>query len=209
MNTQKIKVGLQTSKYDEHILVVKRNILFQNKYWQGLKKVEMNEYLSLIEKEKEFLPRSLMESDPTYKQIIPYLVFEYENKFFLMQRKKEASEQRLKNKYSLGIGGHIRKEDLSDSNIINWAKREFEEEINYDGTYNVEPIGILNDDSNPVGQVHIGFVLLLHGNTDKIEVKSELKSGQLFSLEKCKELYNSMESWSQIVFDYLIKEKNV
>ena len=70
-----------------------------------------------------------METDPAYKQIIPYLVFTYENKYFLMQRQKKASETRLQSKYSLGIGGHIREEDMENCTLVDWAKREFEEEI--------------------------------------------------------------------------------
>lgn len=188
---------------DENILVVKREILFQDGPWHGLKTEKMEQYLNIINKNKEFHPRSLMEIDQAYKQIIPYLVFTYQNNFFLMQRKSKSSEQRLKNKYSLGIGGHIRKEDLGSENIIDWSKREFEEEIDYQGTFSIEPVGILNDDSNDVGKVHLGFVFLLKGNSDKISVKSELKMGKLMKIDSCSEFYENMETWSQIVFSHL------
>lgn len=191
--------------HDELILVVKRDKLFADKSWQGLSNVDSEKYLDLIAQEKEFLPRSIMETDFAYKQIIPYLVFTHENKYFLMQRQSNSTEQRLKNKFSLGIGGHIRQEDIQSKDIIHWAKREFEEEINYNGSYKIEAIGILNDDSNAVGQVHVGFVFLLHGDSANISVKSELKSGQLFTLDECKVYYENMESWSQIVFDFICK----
>lgn len=192
-----------TGQTDEHILVVKREKLFEKGSWQGVNKASMEHYLFLIEQEKEFLPRSLMENDPTYKQIIPYLIFTHQGNYFLMQRQAKASEQRLKNKYSLGIGGHIRQEDIVSKSIIDWAKREFEEEVSYKGSYRVEPLGILNDDSNSVGQVHVGFVLLLHGDSNDIHVKSELKSGKLVSLDECKAIYENLENWSQIVVDQL------
>ena len=73
-------------EHDELILVVKRAKLFPDGAWQGLQHIDSEKYFGLIEKEKEFLPRSLMETDPGYKQIIPYLVFTYDNKYFLMQR---------------------------------------------------------------------------------------------------------------------------
>ena len=61
----------------------------------------------------------------TYKQIIPYMIFEYADNYFLMERKSTASEQRLKSKLSLGIGGHIRQEDLDGGTIFDWASENF------------------------------------------------------------------------------------
>lgn len=188
---------------DELILVVKRDILFPEGAWQGLKTVNPESYLELIQKNKEFLPRMLMEQDPTYKQIIPYLVFQYEDKFFLMQRKKKATETRLQSKYTLGIGGHIREEDMVECTLLDWAKREFAEEIDYSGYLTINPLGILNDDSNLVGQVHMGFVFLITGNSDQIKVKEELESGKLLTLKECEEYYPNMESWTQIIYNYI------
>src|SRR5579871_1579108 len=174
------------SHIDEHILVVKRTALFPHGAWQGLKHVDVDEYLTLITRHQEFLPRSLMEVDAAYKQIIPYLIFAHNNRYFLMQRRAKASETRLQNKFTLGIGGHIRQEDLmTGTSIFDWARREFHEEVHYQGTFTIECLGLLNDDSNAVGQVHSGFVFLLHGNSADISVKSELKSGQLVTLEEC------------------------
>lgn len=189
---------------DEHILVVRREALFPNGVWQGISRIDCDEYLGIIQDNKEFLPRALMEEDPRYKQIIPYLVFTHDNKYFLMQRHATASEKRLQNKYSLGIGGHIRQEDLTEgATITDWAQREFHEEVIYSGALKVLPLGILNDDSTPVGQVHIGFVFLLQGDTSHISVQSELKSGTLYTLEELKQFYPTMENWSQIVYDAL------
>lgn len=202
-NTQQQKI-IQT--HDEHILVVKREHLFRNIHaWHGLEEVDFEKYLQIITEKKEFLPRSLMETDFNYKQIIPYLVYTHNNKFFLMQRKSTASENRLANKLTLGIGGHIRQEDMTDSSLFSWALREFHEEVHYEGNIAVKPLGILNDDSNDVGKVHIGFVLLLQGDSANISVKSELKSGTLLSLSECVAQRENMESWSQFVIDFLQK----
>src|SRR5579864_7392156 len=95
-----------TSSHDEHVLVVKRSHLLPTDAWHGLKKVDFDHYLHIIDHKKEFHPRSLMEQNPLYKQIIPYLIFCHEDKFFLMQRRSDASEKRLSNKLTLGIGGH-------------------------------------------------------------------------------------------------------
>lgn len=193
-------------KPDERILVVERNNLFAHESWQGLNQKSLESFLTIIQEKKEFKWRSQMENDPTYKQIIPYLIFQYHNTYFLMQRHAQASEKRLKNKYSLGIGGHIREEDLKGSTIFEWAQREFHEEVNYQGALTIKPLGILNDDSNTVGQVHVGLVLLLEGSSNNISIKSELQSGMLCSHETCKQYTSDMENWSQIIFPFLCEK---
>ena len=50
--------------------------------------------------------------------------------------------------------------------------------------------------------IYIGFVFLIEGDSDSIKVKSELKSGELFTLEECNQYYDLLESWSQIIVDY-------
>lgn len=190
-------------KWNEKILVVKRDHLFPNGLWSGLKEVDFDYYLKLIQEKKEFVARGPVETDKTYKQIIPYLVFEHEGRYFLMQRKSTSSESRLASKYSLGIGGHLREEDIKGSTLFEWAQREFDEEINYSGKLDIQPLGVLNDDSNDVGQVHIGFVFLLKGDSSNISIRSELASGSLLSFEECKVRYAAMETWSQLVLDFL------
>ena len=151
------------------------------------------------------MSRPEAETNPEYKQIIPYLVFTHAGKYFLMQRRATASEQRLASKYSFGIGGHIRKEDMDGNSFLDWSLREFHEEINYKGTLTAQPLGVLNDDSTDVGKVHIGFVLLLTGDSADIAIKSELKSGNLLSLEECSIYLENMETWSQMIYESLKK----
>jgi predicted NUDIX family phosphoesterase len=200
---QKTSLSPMAVPGDEHILVVKREKLFLRNSWQGFRPGPFDDIISRVEHNKEFKPRSLMELDPDYKQIIPYLVFMQNDLYFLMQRQDSSSEQRLKSKYSLGIGGHIREEDMGSSDMISWARREFHEEILYNGNFTVSPIGVINDDRNPVGQVHLGCVFLLTGDSPRISIKSELKSGRLLSLRSCSSFYDLMEPWSQMVYDVL------
>lgn len=209
MQTNVVKnIPNQNLANDELILVVKRNDLLEKDAFQGMVEVDFDHYLKVIQSKKEFLPRSIMEYDLAYKQIIPYLIFTFNNKFFLMQRRVEATETRLKNKFSLGIGGHIRQEDMTTDSIIDWATREFHEEVEFNGKLDIKPLGILNDDSNEVGKVHIGFVYLLQGDSDQIKVKSELKNGNLLTIQECQQYYENMESWSQLVFNFLKNKTN-
>lgn len=200
-----VQKAVEPTLQEEHILVVKRSDLFYDESWHGIRQTDLAEYIDRIKKLHSFQPRSLMEVDPTYKQVIPYIVFTHDNRYFLMQRKSTASEQRLRNKMSLGIGGHMRIEDMQSGDIVGWATREFEEEVTYSGTFDVHMLGLLNDDSNEVGRVHVGLVMLFQGSNSAISVKSELKSGRLVSLDECEEHYSSLESWSQMVFDMLKK----
>lgn len=194
-----------TTTRPESILVVKRDLFFgNNSSWHGINNTNFQIYYDRILSHAEFHPRNLMETDPTYKQIIPYLVFKYQNSYFLMQRSENASEQRLRNKYSLGIGGHVRREDLLEGNsLFDWARREFHEEINYTGNLSIKPLGILNDDSNAVGMVHVGFVLLLEGDSNQISIKSELKMGKMAQIEECFSVFENMESWSALLLEHL------
>lgn len=209
MNTAQNKIQTTqqpvTTSHDEDILVIKRDILFAENTWQGLQTDRTETYINCIAKHQEFLPRSLMEQDERYKQIIPYIVFRYNNAYFMMQRKASASEQRLKNKYTLGIGGHMRHEDMLNSNsVFDWAKREFHEEVVYSDPFTIKTIGFINDDSTEVGKVHLGLLLLIEGTSENIAVKSELKSGILTPLAEIKNYYDQMETWSQIAFSFLM-----
>lgn len=193
------------TKQDEKILVISRTILLsEDQDFTGFKPVSnLNTLESLITKHQLFMWRSEVENNTNYKQIIPYLVFKHQDTYFLMRRTSHASEQRLKDKYSLGIGGHIRQEDLVGKSMGDWANREFHEEVSYRSALTIKPLGIINDDRDPVGQVHFGLVYLLEGDSSGISVRSELKEGMLYTLQECLLFYDRMESWSQFVYDFL------
>jgi predicted NUDIX family phosphoesterase len=194
------------SHHQENILVVPRTKLFPDITPQGFIRTQLEMYQERIEQAKQFLPRAQMEQDPSYKQIIPYLVFAYENRIFLMQRKGSAGESRLASKYTIGIGGHIRKEDFVGSSISDWARREFAEEIDYHEPYTITPLGLLNDERNAVGTVHTGFVFLLTGTSASINIREELAHGRLATLQECRDVYPLMESWSQLLIDSFVND---
>lgn len=207
--TQQASVQPQNIKpiAHEYILVIPRDILFaHHQAWEGMNTTDFQSFIDIVHSSKEFILRAPAETNHAYKQIIPYLIFTHNKKIFVMQRRQEASEQRLANKLSIGIGGHIREEDIQGTDLASWAEREFHEEVSFDGKIMIEPVGILNDDSNDVGKVHLGFVYLVHGSHEHITIKDEHKSGQLYSLEECEEMFARMEGWSQESFK-AIKEK--
>ncbi|HSX19432.1 MAG TPA: dCTP deaminase [Candidatus Saccharimonadales bacterium] len=201
------------AKHNERVMVVSREDLFRDGIWNGIRTENLQKYLNIINTKHKFLPRGEVESDPKWKQIIPYLVFENNGRLFLMRRKADHTDLRLANNYSLGIGGHVNLKDVTKvskgtkvsngSAFTDWAKREFEEEIDYKGTYKTKFVGILNHDANDVGMVHAGLVMQVEGNSDDIAVRDEHKSGEMVPLEEASKYYKQMETWSQIVYDYM------
>lgn len=190
---------------EEQVLAVPTTRLFSAfGYWQGLTLCDEHDFAYLVKKDGHFIPRSKAETDPNFKQIIPYLVFCYGKSLFLMQRAAKSQETRLHNLYTLGIGGHIRQNDIKNHDICDWAKREFDEEICYQGTFTATLLGMINDDSNEVGKVHVGCVYLLTGDSNAIAIKDELASGSLVSVEECINYEGQMETWSRIVLGELL-----
>jgi len=112
-----------------------------------------------------FLPRSVAEHDPGYKQIIPYQLFRCQDRFFVYQRGGGVGERRLAGQLSVGLGGHINSGDAKNGILTIAAYyealfREREEELILSETVTTHFLGWINDDSDPVGQVHLGAVHL-------------------------------------------------
>jgi predicted NUDIX family phosphoesterase len=191
---------------NELIAVATKENIFKNiKYEEGFIPPNENIINNIVLHHTQ-LSRHLAELDYTQKQIVSYIIFVYQENIFLMERSKNSCEQKLKNKFSLGIGGHLNKTDLQ-KDILLWGMREFNEEVNYTNDFRIELLGIINDESNDIGKLHLGIVYLMKACSSKITIKSELKSGKLISLAECLSYHDKLESWSQLVIDF-IKNKN-
>lgn len=189
----------------EQVLVVRREDIFPDGAWHGFVTDDLDRYQKVIRDRHLFMPRADVEDDPSYQQIIPYVVFRHEDRYFLTHRLRASSEKRLRKLYSLGIGGHINPGDLrSGDPILDGLKREWEEEVVYDGHFDARLIGLLNDESAPVSKVHLGVVFLVDGDTPNIAIRETKKlGGELLTLDEMRTFYLQMESWSQIVYDRL------
>lgn len=194
-------------KNEERVMVVSRSDMFSLGGWHGLKTDNITKYINVISKKHKFLDRGSAEENPYWQQIIPYLIFEVNGKYFVMQRRSDHTDSRLANKFSIGIGGHINKKDLGSKSIMDWAAREFEEEVDYKGKYRSEFLGLINDDSNDVGLVHVGLVIKISGTSENISIKDEHKLGKLEKLNVVGNHYKHMETWSQIVYDHLSEKQ--
>lgn len=142
---------------------------------QGLIK-ENSKVLKRIVQNGLFRRRSQLEEDPSFKQVIPYAVISNNDSFCLFKRRSGQTEKRLHNKLSMGVGGHMNpgnSRDSDDQYLINELKRELFEEVQLlDGCEieEIEFIGFINDDTIPVGRVHIGLLYNIHVSSKNVVI---------------------------------------
>ncbi len=191
---------------DEQVLCIRRSELFAAGEWSGLREEGVQEPLRAIRERSLFMPRRAVEEDPSYQLVIPYVVFGHAGRYLLTRRLRASSERRLHRLYSLGVGGHINPEDLGGGDPLEEGmRREWEEEVVYRGRFEARFLGLLKEESSPVGRVHVGVVFLEEGDTDEIAIRESHKlAGELLTLTGMRDRYPDMESWSQVIYAYLL-----
>jgi len=189
----------------ERVLCVHRQDVLPDGGWDGFSSDRLDEVRRVIGERSFFMPRSEVEEDPSYQQVIPYVVFRHGDRYLLTRRLRASSEKRLRNLYSLGVGGHINPEDVANGDpVMDGMRREWEEEVVYAGAFEARPLGLIHEESAPVGRVHLGVVFLIEGDTPDIAIRETNKlAGQLLTLDEMRIHYLEMESWSQLVYDRL------
>jgi predicted NUDIX family phosphoesterase len=197
------------------VLGVPRTVLFSQGSWQGLRPlsggVDGDQLLAAVRAEATFRPRSEVEEDSSWQQVIPYVAFRWRDQHLLTKRLTRSSERRLHHLYSVAVGGHVNPEDLASSPIgpsgdpvLSGLWREWREEVEYGGELSLSLLGLLKDDSTPVGKVHVGVVGLMEGDQAEISVREPAKlEGRLLPLVQMIPFYLNMETWSQVLYDYL------
>jgi predicted NUDIX family phosphoesterase len=183
---------------------------------------EDSEVLQQIVQNGLFRQRSELEEDPSYKQVIPYAIISnnepersgvrQSQSFCLFKRTSGQTEKRLHNKFSLGVGGHMNPGDSRESNdqyLINELKRELFEEVKLlNGCLieDIEFIGFINDDTIPVGRVHIGLLYNIHVSDKNVVInETDRMTANWIDKPDLAEFYEGMETWTKIIFDYYIK----
>ena len=159
-----------------------------------------------------FNKRNLLENDSSYKQIIPYAVINCDDEVYLFRRTKKQTENRLHNLYSLGVGGHMN--PSKGENELSYIRAELERELNEEvfihnncTIESLKPLGLINDDTNEVGKVHLGVLYDIHLSNTSIEIKEKEKmEGKWIKKSDLKLYYPQMESWSKIYIDLVYEE---
>ena len=173
---------------------------------------ENSEILKTFARNGLFRKRSELEEDPSFKQIIPYSVISSGDSFYLFKRSSGQTEKRLHNKFTLGAGGHMNPGGFAVSKeqyFIDELKRELFEEVRLlNGCLieDIEFIGLINDDTIPVGKFHIGLLYnILVSNKEVYINETDKMTAEWIDKSNLAEFYNGMETWSKIIFDFYIK----
>ena len=147
-----------------------------------------------------YLDRPLAEEDPGHKQLIPYVVVRDAERIFLMHRTDAGGDARLHGKASIGVGGHLNPVDDGDDALMSGLRREWSEELEADWEAEFELIGLLNDESNPVGAVHLGVVFSVDAAGRHVDVREHDKLvGAFAGTDELAESWPRLETWSQLV----------
>lgn len=189
----------------ESILVVRREYLAPYLTEDfGLITEGVEEIVRVIEAHHEFRPRPEMETDPAYKQIIPYVLVTRGAEAFVMQRLKKGGEQRLHGLLSLGVGGHINPVDEAGGSALTAGlRREVDEEVAVERAASLTPLGVINNDRDEVGRVHLGFLFRLEAEGAVTVRETEKLSGSFMPIAAMPALRDKMEGWSQIALEVL------
>jgi predicted NUDIX family phosphoesterase len=194
----------------EHVLVIPRALFDELGSFQGFQP-DAQRYLDamLAPKANFFMPRPEAEADPTHKQLIPYSIFHHQGRYLAYTRGGASGEKRLVAKRSIGIGGHINPIDeahdgLGETLYFNGVEREINEELVLAGTHTQRVIGLINDDSNEVGSVHLGVVHVFDLSSAEVSSNEEaIQDLTFYSLEELLASRDQLESWSQICVTHL------
>jgi predicted NUDIX family phosphoesterase len=185
----------------ERVLVVPRQVVPERASWYGLRADGIDDFLAVVEAHGRYEPRAAMEVDPSFKQIIPYLVLRDGERYFLMRRTKAGGDARLHDRWSIGVGGHV---DPGDAGLAGGLRREWHEELvaGFEPTFT--PYALLNDDTTEVGAVHLGVVVLADAGGRPVSVRETDKlSGAFADPSEVAAGVDHLETWSRIVFDAL------
>ena len=201
------------SKYGgEEVLVVPRALLNEIGSFQGIRTEELDAAIQrLLDPARHFfMERGAAEDDPSHKQLIPYCIFRCGGRILHYTRGKSGGESRLHAKISVGVGGHINPVDTgkgrTGANAYHAAvAREVDEELEISGISTQHIIGLLNDESNAVGQVHLGIVHLIELESEAVisreDALMDLGFAPLAELNGV--LYERLETWSQYCIRHL------
>lgn len=201
------------SKFDEMITVVPRDLAFDN---------ERNQFNGFLNKSTaqgqeifnalshyEVKRRGDMEEDPNYKQLVSYCLLEnHQGELLVYKRLSGGGESRLHGQGSIGVGGHMN--DVPGAESINEvirtnAQRELEEEVGLSPakSQNLQYLGFINDDTNEVGEVHLGVVFKITVDKNDVEVQETDTLAIEWVEQGKKEDTSNFETWSSLILEAL------
>jgi predicted NUDIX family phosphoesterase len=187
----------------ERVYVVPRSAVIDEAGWHGIRTDRLDAFVTALERDGRYEPRDLMEVDPSFKQVIPYLVLRDGERYFLMQRTAAGADARLHGRYSIGVGGHL---NPGDGGLLGGLGREWAEELIADFVPEFRLVGLLNDDTTEVGAVHLGAVYLADAASRPVAVRETDKlTGSFVRPSEVEAVADRLETWSRLVFAFLAR----
>lgn len=185
----------------ERVFVVPRSVVPDAAAWYGLRTDGLDAFVTAVERDGRYEPRAAMERDSSFKQIIPYLVLRDGARYFLMQRTDGGSDARLHGLFSIGVGGHL---NPGDGGLLGGLEREWHEELLADFLPEFHLVALLNDDTTPVGAVHLGAVYVADVGGRPVAIRETKKlSGAFAEPADVAAVVGRMETWSRLCFEFL------
>jgi predicted NUDIX family phosphoesterase len=193
----------------ERVLVVPTELFHRLGHFQGFSP-EVDRYLGelLSPAHMSYRPRGEVEGDPSFKQLIPYVIFRHvdaEGRVAVFQytRGTGQGEDRLHSKQSVGIGGHISAVDAGANGDENpyeeGMRRELEEEVTIDSPYTTACVGLINDDQTEVGSVHLGVVHIFDVEQPSVRPnEAEIIDTRFRPVDEILADMSRFETWSEI-----------
>ena len=186
----------------ELVLGAPRARLWQGPGWRGVRRSGVPEILAAALASASFRPRAEAEDDPAWKQLIPYLVLRDGERIFLMRRTRAGGDARLHDRFTIGVGGHV---NPGDDSLEGALRREWREELDAPFEPDFRLVGLLNDDGDPVGAVHLGVVYVADARGRPAAIREiEKLSGGFAWPAAVRAVRDRMETWSSLLVDDLL-----
>jgi predicted NUDIX family phosphoesterase len=193
---------------NEHVLVVPTAAFHELGHFQGFSG-DTDRYLTRLLQPQlvSYRPRAAMEEDPSFKQLIPYVVFRYHNpaggvELFQYTRGGGQGERRLHSKRSIGVGGHISSDDAATPAADPYREgllRELQEEVEIATEFTESRVGLINDDETEVGRVHLGVVHIFDVREPRVSPREDdILDAGFRPVEELLAQAEGFETWSQI-----------
>jgi predicted NUDIX family phosphoesterase len=191
----------------ERVLVLPRGDVPGGCDFHGVRRADADALAALraaVAAHGRYLDREIAETDASIKQLIPYVVVRDADEVFLMSRTDAGGDPRLHGRASIGVGGHLNPVDDGEDPLMSGLRREWDEELAADWEPEFELVGLLNDDSNPVGAVHLGVVFSVEAAGRPVDVRERDKlSGSFAGGAELQASRDRLETWSALVAEAL------